>query len=160
MNKPEPVSRIILPGERSGSVRIPSSKSAAHRILICAALGNRPVTVQLDGLSQDIFATAECLRALGAGIEQDDRELRVQPLDRDADPKEAVLPAGKAARRCVSCFLSSAPWAGMRSLRWKGGFPAARSPRWMPSFGNTACILSRMGTGSSVPDSSGAGTMP
>ena len=96
MNKPESVSRIILPGERSGSVRIPSSKSAAHRILICAALGDRPVTVQLDGLSQDILATAECLRALGAGIEQDDRELRVQPLDRDADPKEAVLPAGES----------------------------------------------------------------
>ena len=96
MNKPEQVSRILLPGERSGSVRIPSSKSAAHRILICAALGSRPITVQLDGLSQDILATAECLRALGAEIEQSGRELRIQPLNRNTDSREVLLPVGES----------------------------------------------------------------
>ena len=96
MNKPEQVCRILLPGERFGSVRIPSSKSAAHRVLICAALGGRPVTVQMDGFSQDILATAECLHALGAGIEQNGQELRIQPLDRDADLRESMLLAGES----------------------------------------------------------------
>ena len=96
MNNSEQVSRILLPGERSGSVRVPASKSAAHRVLICAALGRRPVTVELDGLSQDILATAECLHALGAGIEQSGRELRIQPLDRAADQRESVLHAGES----------------------------------------------------------------
>ena len=96
MNNMEQISRILLPGERSGSVRVPASKSAAHRVLICAALSSRPVTVQLDGLSQDILATVECLRDLGAGIEQNGRELRIQPLDRAADRQESVLHAGES----------------------------------------------------------------
>ena len=96
MNKPGPFNRILLPGERSGNVRIPSSKSASHRVLICAALGSRPVTVQLNGLSQDILATAGCLRALGAGIEQSGSELSVRPLAEEADPREVVLHAGES----------------------------------------------------------------
>lgn len=96
MNKPGRENRMLLPGRRCGSVRIPSSKSAAHRILICAALGSRPVAVRLNGLSQDILATANCLRALGAGVEQSDRELRIQPLDRSPDLREVLLPAGES----------------------------------------------------------------
>ena len=49
--------RLIPPGSRSGSVGIPSSKSVAHRALICAAVGENPVSVLLDGLSEDILAT-------------------------------------------------------------------------------------------------------
>ena len=96
MNKSEPVNRILLPGERSGCVQIPSSKSASHRVLICAALGSRPVTVVLNGLSQDILATVNCLRALGAEIEQNGRELRIRPLDRSPCPEEVLLPAGES----------------------------------------------------------------
>jgi len=62
------MNRIIHPGQRSGEVRIPSSKSQMHRLLICAALGKRPVCISFDGLSKDIEATAKCLRAMGAGI--------------------------------------------------------------------------------------------
>ena len=29
----------LTPGARSGQIRIPASKSQAHRLLICAALG-------------------------------------------------------------------------------------------------------------------------
>lgn len=57
---------VISPGARTGAVRIPASKSQAHRLLICAALGKAPVTVRCDGLNADILATAACLRALGA----------------------------------------------------------------------------------------------
>lgn len=65
------MNQTILPGPRTGSVRIPASKSQAHRLLICAALGVQPVALQCDGVSADIAATARCLRALGADITDD-----------------------------------------------------------------------------------------
>ncbi len=52
-----------------GEVTIPASKSQAHRLLICAALGEHPVTLRCDGISDDIAATARCLAALGAQVE-------------------------------------------------------------------------------------------
>lgn len=70
----------IDPGPRTGSVRVPASKSQAHRLLICAALGMRPVRLTLDGSSRDIDATAACLRALGAEIEAQDDALTVRPI--------------------------------------------------------------------------------
>ena len=58
----------VQPGTRTGTVRIPASKSQAHRLLICAALGKTPVTIRCDGLSKDILATMACLNALGADV--------------------------------------------------------------------------------------------
>lgn len=49
---------ILPPGERTGSVKIPASKSQAHRLLICAALGKSDTEIICDGISQDIAATA------------------------------------------------------------------------------------------------------
>ena len=78
----------------SGAVKIPASTSQAHRLLICAALGRRPVQLLCDGLSKDIIATAHCLRALGAEVEtEDDRILRLTPGRTDA---ACVLPCGES----------------------------------------------------------------
>ena len=65
------MNQTVFPGPRTGSVRIPASKSQAHRLLICAALGAQPVMLQCDGVSADIAATARCLCALGADITDD-----------------------------------------------------------------------------------------
>lgn len=65
------MNQTVSPGPRTGSVRIPASKSQAHRLLICAALGAQPVVLRCDGVSADIAATARCLRALGADITDD-----------------------------------------------------------------------------------------
>ena len=65
------MNQTVLPGPRTGSVRIPASKSQAHRLLICAALSAQPVSLRCDGVSADIAATARCLRALGADITDD-----------------------------------------------------------------------------------------
>ena len=63
---------IIRPSQASGTVQAPPSKSMAHRQLIAAALG--PQTSRIDNLewSEDILATLDCLRALGASIERKD----------------------------------------------------------------------------------------
>ena len=56
----------IRPGKASGIGAAPPSKSTAHRALICAALSQG--TSRISGLaySEDILATLDCLRALGA----------------------------------------------------------------------------------------------
>ena len=60
----------VSPGPRTGRVTIPASKSQAHRLLICAALCREPVELVCGGPSADILATAKCLNALGADIQQ------------------------------------------------------------------------------------------
>ena len=69
----------LRPGPLTGSLAAPASKSQAHRLLICAALSQRPVELHLDGLSNDISATIRCLEALGADIEVSGRAIRVSP---------------------------------------------------------------------------------
>ena len=51
-----------------GAIEAPPSKSMAHRYLIGAALSGR--TCRLTGVdySEDILASIDCLRALGANI--------------------------------------------------------------------------------------------
>lgn len=72
----------IRPGQRSGRVKIPASKSQAHRLLICAALGRGETRIACDGLSADISATMACLNALGADIRQgEDGCLWVRPIE-------------------------------------------------------------------------------
>ncbi|MBR2698254.1 MAG: 3-phosphoshikimate 1-carboxyvinyltransferase [Clostridia bacterium] len=73
----------IHPGRLSGAVRVPASKSAAHRALIAAALSDGLTTVHIDALNDDIEATLDCLAALGALIDYDERRGRliVRPVD-------------------------------------------------------------------------------
>ena len=59
----------IMPHMLCGTVPAISSKSDAHRLLIAAALADQPTVLSCNVLSEDIRATAECLRALGASIE-------------------------------------------------------------------------------------------
>ena len=78
------MNQTVSPGPRTGSVRIPASKSQAHRLLICAALGAQPVALRCDGVSADIAATARCLSALGADITDDGAgTLRIDPYSKD-----------------------------------------------------------------------------
>ena len=72
----------ILPGIRSGTVRIPASKSQAHRLLICAALGEETCEIVCDGISADIAATAKCLNALGAKVERTETGFLVSPIQK------------------------------------------------------------------------------
>ena len=74
--------RTITPGARTGRVRIPASKSQAHRLLICAALGEEKIEVVCDGISADIAATAKCLNALGAKIEETKTGFLVSPIEK------------------------------------------------------------------------------
>lgn len=83
-------------GSRGGAVRIPASKSQAHRLLILAALGEEEVTLRCDGISADIAATMACLNALGAKIaERTEGELHIIPI-RTVPQGLSILPCGES----------------------------------------------------------------
>lgn len=85
----------LAPGPRCGCVRIPASKSQAHRLLIEAALGTGETRLLCDGLSKDIAATVNCLNALGAQIRAEGNELTVAPL-REVPAGECRLPCSES----------------------------------------------------------------
>ena len=90
------MNQTVCPGARTGSVRIPASKSQAHRLLICATLGAQPVTLRCDGISADIAATVRCLRALGADITDDGAgTLHIVPIAGEM-PEHADLFCGES----------------------------------------------------------------
>ena len=74
--------RTIPCGARTGRVHIPASKSQAHRLLICAALGEETCEIVCDGVSADIAATAKCLNALGAKVERTETGFRISPIQK------------------------------------------------------------------------------
>lgn len=92
----------IEPGPLSGSVPAIMSKSHAHRVMIAAALSDRPVNVILNCISKDIEATSACIQALGGKVEPMDKGLRVTPapcqLSDDAEPVLHCGESGSTAR--------------------------------------------------------------
>ncbi len=77
------------------SLKVPSSKSAAHRAMTAAALANGTSEIMSPAEGDDINATEGCLRALGAEIEElKDRLLVTGP----ADPgRDVLLDCGESA---------------------------------------------------------------
>lgn len=71
---------VVEPRRLHGIVDAISSKSAAHRMLICAALADGPTDVVCTTSSKDIEATIGCLQALGASVERMGTVLRVTPV--------------------------------------------------------------------------------
>ena len=70
----------ITPARLHGTVNAIPSKSAAHRLLICAALADRPTKLLLSGTSADINSTISCLEAMGAKVEQQEDGCVITPI--------------------------------------------------------------------------------
>ena len=62
-----------------GEINAIPSKSYAHRILICSAFANKPTLIKNLPNSQDICATLNCIKALGAKTEIIGNDLLVYP---------------------------------------------------------------------------------
>lgn len=71
---------IIKPSYLSGSVYAPPSKSYAHRMMICAALADGYGTVSGISESEDMLATIDCIKALGADCRLTGGELDVKGI--------------------------------------------------------------------------------
>ncbi len=65
----------------SGVLTAPPSKSMAHRLLICAGLAKGTSKIENISLSQDVLATLDCLKALGADCSYQNGTVTVTGVD-------------------------------------------------------------------------------
>lgn len=118
------MNKTIEGGARHGTVIAPPSKSLLHRLLLAAALGTRDVTLRCGRLSDDVCATAACLRSLGAGIERMGDSLTVSPI-RHAPEGLCVLPCGGSGST-LRFLLPLAGALGARAVFRRAGRLAQR----------------------------------
>ncbi|MBM6774077.1 3-phosphoshikimate 1-carboxyvinyltransferase [Olsenella profusa] len=90
----------VSPGSLTGEVSAPSSKSEAHRLLICAAFAPGTTDIDCTTTSDDIDATARCLEALGAHITRTRRGFRVVPVPGTSATDNIPAPATGALLDC------------------------------------------------------------
>lgn len=101
----------IKPKKLCGAADAISSKSAAHRALIAAALSGEKTEILLNVFSQDIEATAGCIAALGADVDRRENGFLVSP------------PAGFGGSAVLDCRESGStarfllPVAGVLGVR-------------------------------------------
>ena len=70
----------VYPGRLKGAVKVPPSKSMAHRAIICAALSNGKCKVDNIDYSDDIIATIDGMRLFGAKIDKYDTYVEVEGI--------------------------------------------------------------------------------
>ncbi len=73
----------LQPGKLAGTVKIPSSKSMAHRLLICASFAETCAELVLTGINDDIAATAEGLHQLCHAVVRTDYGYSICPYRYD-----------------------------------------------------------------------------
>lgn len=80
------MNRTVTPGTLRGRVKqVMTSKSQAHRLLICAAQAEEETRIISVPPSEDAEATVRCLRAMGAEIREEEKQTTVRS---GATPKE------------------------------------------------------------------------
>ncbi len=103
----------IYPGLAAGRAAAPPSKSMAHRLLIAAGLAKGQSRITGLALSEDVAATIDCLRALGATVTLNGGEATVTGADPRLRPAGALLPcreSGSTLRFMIPlCLLAAAP---------------------------------------------------
>ena len=71
---------IVSPFSAYGEIAVPTSKSEAHRMLICAALSDRETRIDRLPKCDDVTATVQVLEAIGAKITCENGDTLVQPI--------------------------------------------------------------------------------
>ena len=103
---------IIGPGPARGRINAPPSKSCAHRLLIGASLAEGESLLDGAAMSQDILATMDCVRALGAEIRVENGPLWVKgcggrPLVKDSLPVLPCRESGSTLRFLIPTALGA-----------------------------------------------------
>lgn len=131
----------IYPQKLKGTVSAIPSKSQAHRLLICAAFSDKATTLVCPETNQDIEATANCLRTLGANIERTQNGYIVNPMYQL--PENAVLDCNESGST-LRFMLPIAGALGIDSIfKLSGRLPQRPlSPLW-EEMERMGCELSR-----------------
>ena len=110
----------VGPFQARGRLTAPVSKSAAHRLLILAALCGRECAVLFDGTNADIDATLGCLKALGAEYDLTGRGVFFRP--RRTAPGLPLLDCGESGST-LRFLLPAAAALGGASFTGRGRLP-------------------------------------
>ncbi len=81
----------ISAGCPKGSVSAPPSKSYAHRMILCAALANGESVIKGVSKSEDVLATLDCARAIGARCTLDEDTLTVVGIGKEMKQGEKPI---------------------------------------------------------------------
>lgn len=88
---------IVSPGVLNGTVRVPSSKSAGHRAMLCAALANGTSLLTHLDFSKDMDVTLGAIQVLGCTVsaeqQQDGTSLHIAA---GAPPSRAEIDCGES----------------------------------------------------------------
>ena len=112
----------VSPSTTSGTIRAIASKSAAHRLLICAAFADKPSTIRCEQINEDIIATVECLCALGASISRTGVIYNVTPIKNIN--KTAILPCNESGSTLRFMIPICAALNGSFTFEMKGRLPS------------------------------------
>lgn len=131
----------VTPGKLSGHIQAISSKSQAHRMLICAALSKSSCKIYCPDPNEDINATVSCLNAIGANIERHNDYFYVVPIS--SLPYDALLDCGESGST-LRFLLPLAGALGIHATFLLRGRLSKRplSPLW-EEMGRMGCTLCR-----------------
>lgn len=131
----------IYPRKLHGTVAAIPSKSQAHRILICAAFSDYPTKMICPTTNQDIEATADCLRSLGADIQRTGDGYSISPIKRI--PKNALLNCNESGSTLRFMLPICASLGIDTTFKMSGRLPSRPlSPLW-EELERMGCQLSR-----------------
>lgn len=82
----------LTPARLSGTVAVPPSKSLAHRMIICAALADGESRISPIQPSEDILATMDGMRALGASCRLEGNVAVIRGVGRRRQTKPVEIP--------------------------------------------------------------------
>ncbi len=130
----------VFPGTPSGTLRAISSKSDAHRNLICAALAEGETDFDPFTPSEDIEATIACLAALGADIRRrPDGGCRVTPGN---TPPRPVLDCGESGSTLRFLLPVAAALGCDAAFTGHGRLPQRRIAPLLEALGEHGCAAS------------------
>ncbi|MBP3853068.1 MAG: 3-phosphoshikimate 1-carboxyvinyltransferase [Erysipelotrichaceae bacterium] len=105
----------IFPSQPRGTLRIPSSKSIAHRAILCACLAEGTSLITHVDRNRDVMATIACMKALGADIRIKEEGIEITgtngaglssdivcPCDESGSTLRFVLPLASLSRQKVT----------------------------------------------------------
>jgi 3-phosphoshikimate 1-carboxyvinyltransferase len=113
---------IIRKSTVSGELKIPPSKSITHRMAICAALAEGTSMISNPLISDDIKATVDALKALGAHVHRfDEGELEIE--GGLSGKEEVVLDCGESGSTLRFMLPLAAALGGRITFTGKGRLP-------------------------------------
>ena len=117
------MNKKINPFKPFGKVIAPPSKSVAHRMIICAALANGESVIKGISASEDILATLDCARALGAKCILEGDTLTISRANQNNEYVFPCRESGSTLRFFIPIALalfSNATFTGTKRLMERG----------------------------------------